>query len=239
MGPLVAPGLGPPSALALAAATPADARGWLAVGAAYLLGAVPFGLLLARAVKGVDLRTVGSGNIGATNVGRALGRGWAVVAFALDFLKGWVPALLLARLAAPEGEAELLGVWCGAAAVVGHCFPVWLGFRGGKGVATGCGAMVALDPVVFVVGGLAWLGALAAFRFVSLASIAMGLAFPIAAWARGDARPVVAGAALLTLLILVRHRSNMARLAAGTEPRFGERRPPAAEPPGGRGESRP
>jgi len=189
----------------------------------YLLGAVPFGLLMARVIKGVDLRTVGSGNIGATNAMRVLGKPLGIVAFLLDFAKGLVPTLLLARYA-PEldGRAPLLAAsLAGVAAVLGHCFPVYLGFRGGKGVATGCGAIVGIEPLVFVAAGVVWLVFLLAFRYVSLASIAMGAAFPLAALALEPAPPFVAACALLTLLVIVRHRTNIARLRAGTEPRTG------------------
>lgn len=189
----------------------------------YLLGAVPFGLLLARGLKGIDLREVGSGNIGATNTMRALGKGWGLFAFALDFGKGWLPVFLFAPLAAEAGaDPQVARLLCGAAAVLGHCFPVYLRFRGGKGVATGCGAIVAVDPLVFLIGGLVWLGALAAFRMVSVSSMAMGLAFPVAARLRHPAdRPFLLGCALLALLVLVRHRMNLSRIRAGTEPRVG------------------
>jgi glycerol-3-phosphate acyltransferase PlsY len=193
-----------------------------AVLAAYLLGAVPFGLVFARVLKGVDLRKVGSGNIGTTNAMRVIGRPLGLVVFVLDFGKGWLPAFAFPALAgtAPDARA-VVAVACGAAAVVGHCFPVYLRFKGGKGVATGFGAVVALDPWLFVIAGLAWVATLVAFRYVGLASILMGFAFPVGAYLRSGAeRPeVVLGAGLLTLLILVRHRSNIRRMIAGEEPR--------------------
>lgn len=208
--------------------------GWLVVAAGYLLGSVPFGLLLGL-LKGVDVRKFGSGNIGATNVGRTIGRPWAVLAFFLDFAKGAVPAGILAPLVAePGSETTTLAVLAGAAAVVGHCYPVYLGFKGGKGVATGCGVLAGIDPLVLVIGGLAWLATLLASRFVGLASLAMGAAFPIAAWFRRDSggygNEVVFGGLALFLLILLRHRANITRLLAGTEPRFGQ---PAAPLPEG------
>jgi len=197
---------------------------WTAPGAAaflasYLLGAVPFGLLIARA-KGVDLRRVGSGNIGATNTSRALGRGWGFLAFGLDFGKGWVPVGAFAVWAAPDDP--ILAVACGLAAVLGHCFPVYLRFRGGKGVATACGAMAALDPLVCALGGLVWVVALYGVRFVGVASMAMGATYPIAAYALHPERPAVyLGAVLFAVLIVLRHHSNIARILAGTEPRAG------------------
>ena len=206
---------------------------WGVVLASYLIGCVPFGWLLAKSLKGVDLRTVGSGNVGATNAMRVLGRPLGILVFFLDAAKGALAILWLVPLVARTEAEALVGVMAGTAAVLGHCYSIFLGFGGGKGVATGCGALATFDPWIFAIGGLVWLAVLAATRWVALASIAMGLAFPIAAWWRlGDHAPVVAmGAALLALLILVRHRSNMARMLAGTEPRVFQKRP---EPGGGR-----
>jgi len=209
-------------------AAPPGSTEILAVLLAYLLGSVPFGLVLGYLVGRVDIRTIGSGNIGATNVGRALGRPWAVVAFVGDFGKGWISTFLLAPwLASAPENASLLAVVCGGAAVGGHCWPVYLRFRGGKGVATGCGALVGIDPLLFVLGGAVWLVTLGLFRFVSLSSMAMGLSFPlIALWRTsraGYGSEVVLGAAALSILVFVRHRANMARILAGTEPRVGRR----------------
>lgn len=207
----------------------------LALLVSYLLGAVPFGLVLARVVKGVDLRTVGSGNIGATNAMRALGKPLGIVAFLLDFAKGAVPVVLCApwvgpapeSLFGPGGPPLLAAVLCGAAAVLGHCFPVYLGFKGGKGVATACGALVAIDWPVFVIAGLVWVAFAFTLRYVSLASLAMGVTFPVVAYARKpDAPAFVGGCVALAALIVVRHRANVARLFNGTEPRIGAK--PAA-----------
>ena len=195
---------------------------WGATLVSYLLGAVPFGLLMARSLKGVDLRTVGSGNIGATNAMRVLGKPLGLLAFVLDLAKGFVPVLLLAPWAAgPEDEA-LARLLCGGAAVLGHCFPVYLRFKRGKGVATGCGAIVAVEPLVFLAGGLAWLVTVATTRFVGLASIVMGCTFPAAAaWLHPADGPFIFGCGLLALLILVRHRANVGRMLRGEEPRIG------------------
>ncbi len=181
--------------------------------ASYLLGAVPFGFVLCRVLKGVDLREVGSGNIGATNAMRVLGVPLGLLAFLLDTGKGFAPAFWLGA-----GDPTWQ-VACGAAAVLGHVFPIYLGFKGGKAVATGCGATLAIDPLIFVCVGVVWLVTLLATGYVSLASIAMGVAFPVAAWALGQPPVVIAGTGGLTLLILVRHRSNMQRLLDGTETR--------------------
>ncbi len=189
--------------------------------AAYLLGAVPFGWLLAKGLRGVDLRTVGSGNIGATNAMRVLGRPLGLLAFLLDFAKGWAPVALLGA------DDPVRQVWLGAAAVCGHVWPVYLRFRGGKAVATSFGALLAIDPWICAGAGLAWLVTLALSRMVSLASILMGLAFPLVALARmGPGRygwEVPAASAVLFVLILVRHRANLGRILAGTEPRIGRR----------------
>jgi glycerol-3-phosphate acyltransferase PlsY len=194
----------------------------LALALSYLLGAVPFGFLMVRFLKGEDLRTLGSGNIGATNAMRALGRPLGIVAFLLDLAKGFAPVALIAPALTPsEGvDPSWLAVGCGAAAVVGHVFPVYLGFRGGKAVATGCGAIVAIDPWVFLVAGLAWLATLWFTRFVGLASVVMGVAFPVVAALRSRSQ-----AYGVEMVLVLRHRSNLRRMLDGTEPRIGRRSP--------------
>lgn len=209
-----------PASLALSAA---PAPVWVAVLASYLLGAVPFGLLMVRGLKGVDLRTVGSGNIGATNAMRVLGKPLGLVAFVLDLAKGFVPVLLLAPWSAGPQDQALAQLLCGAAAVLGHCFPVYLNFKGGKGVATGCGAIAAVEPLVLLAGGAAWLVTLATTRYVSLASIVMGGVFTAAAaWLRPGDGPFIFGCGLLALLILGRHRANVGRMLRSEEPRIGK-----------------
>lgn len=209
---------------------PTTAAGWGGLLVSYLVGAIPFGLVLGFLVGGLDIRKQGSGNIGATNVGRALGRPWAIAAFLLDAAKGWAPAVFLpALVGGAGGESEWgLRVLYALAAVVGHCWPVYLRFRGGKGVATLAGAVIALDPLVFLGGGALWLLALFTTRFVSLASLLMALAFPcLAAWhldGQAERDVVVTGMAVLTVLVVVRHRANIARLVAGTEPKAGRKR---------------
>jgi glycerol-3-phosphate acyltransferase PlsY len=203
----------------------------LALALSYLLGSVPFGFLMVRFLKGEDLRSIGSGNIGATNAMRALGRPLGIVAFLLDFAKGFVPVGLIAPALSAEWATghNWLAVGCGAAAVLGHVFPVFLRFRGGKGVATGCGAIVGLDPWIFLIAGLAWIATLAATRFVGLASMVMGIVFPIVAAIRAgfrDGPEVVLAAGALAALILMRHRSNLMRMIDGTEPKIGRKAPP-------------
>jgi glycerol-3-phosphate acyltransferase PlsY len=202
---------------------------WIVVALAYLVGAIPFGLLIAKRVAGIDLRSFGSGNIGTSNAVRAMGRRWGFVVFSLDFLKGFLPVLACHYLVGDHAETvPLLQVLTGTAAVLGHCFPIYLGFRGGKGVATGCGAIIAIDPRVFVCGGLVWLVTRLLTRYAGLASIMMGITFPIAVVVldhlQERRRPeLLVGSLLLTLLILVRHRSNVRRMLQGTEPHIGEK----------------
>ena len=197
---------------------------WLALLGSYLLGAVPFGFVLARSLRGVDLREVGSGNIGATNAMRVLGKGWGAVAFLLDLAKGFVPVQVFAQLAlSQELGSTWIAVLCGAAAVCGHVWPVYLGFKGGKAVATGMGAIIAIDPVVALGAALAWVVVHKLTGYVSLASLAMGVGFPSFALMRALQGAVgaelILGTSALAALILVRHRSNIARLLAGTEVR--------------------
>lgn len=215
---------------------------WVGVAVSYLMGAIPFGLVIAR-LRGVDLRKVGSGNIGATNAMRGLGKPLGLFVFLLDSGKGLFAAALLASWFATGADGRLGGdpsllfrTLCGGAAVIGHCFPIYLGFKGGKGVATACGTLLALDPWIFVVGGLVWIAMLLAFRYVGLASIAMGVSFPITAAVRTwDLGPeVTVGCVALCALILVRHRSNWKNVLAGVEPKvFG---PKAAADTVGAGE---
>lgn len=215
--------------------------GWLvAIGLAYLSGSVPYGLLIGKA-HGIDLRTLGSGNIGATNCGREVGAGWGKLCFLCDFLKGFLPVIVAGAWAGLLGLAsittEQAGWWMGtaAAAVCGHVFPVWLKFRGGKGVATAFGALVGVWPVLTltaVAGVMTWLVVTAATRFVSLGSVASTL---VMAWyaavigacfgvdlERGW--PMAAGVGALALLVLMRHRGNLSRVLAGEEDRVGERK---------------
>ncbi len=158
----------------------------LAVLAAYLAGSIPFGYLVTYWVKGIDIRTVGSGNLGATNVGRTLGFRYFVLVFLLDMLKGFLPTLgfpwLVSRLTG-SGPADL-PVLVALAAILGHTFPVYLKFRGGKGVATSLGAVLALDPISCAVSVVVFGGLLAVTRYVSLASLSGGLAFVAAHFAR-------------------------------------------------------
>lgn len=203
---------------------------------AYLLGAIPFGLLVAR-WKGVDIRKAGSGNIGATNVFRTVGRGPGILTFLLDAIKGLVPALLFPAAAAGLTNLQFgqgLGLSCGALAIVGHTWPAYLGFRGGKGVATGLGVVTGLAPASAGCGVAAWLLVFLALRYVSVASIAAALVVPLSAWYfyLGQGALLPALLSLLGLLIVWRHRENIRRLREGRENRFSfnKKRPQPAAP---------
>ena len=182
----------------------------------YLLGSVPFGLVLTKFAGVGDIRAVGSGNIGATNVLRTGRKGLALATLILDGAKGAAAVLIVMALA--EREAAL---FAGFFAVLGHNFPVWLGFKGGKGVATSLGALIAVAWPVGIGACLTWLAVATLFRFSSLAALAaLGLA-PVYAYGLGD-KPAAALALGLGVLAIVRHRANIRRLLNGEEPRIGK-----------------
>ena len=183
----------------------------------YLLGSIPFGLLLTRFAGAGDLRQVGSGNIGATNVLRTGRRGLAAATLLLDLIKGLV-AVLLAEWLAPS-----LGVLAAAGAFLGHCYPVWLRFRGGKGVATLMGVVLALHWPAGLVYAAVWLGLLALIRISSVAGIAAAVSAPVAA-AFMNRFDLVLLLLALALIVLWKHGDNIERLLAGTEPRIGSKR---------------
>jgi glycerol-3-phosphate acyltransferase PlsY len=190
---------------------------------AYLLGSIPFGYLLVRAFRKQDIRTTGSGNIGATNVLRSGAKGLGIATLLLDLGKGFA-AVLIARAVAP-GDYDL-AVAAGVAAVVGHVFPVWLRFRGGKGVATALGVFLALTwPSALCILGV-FLVVVVITRFVSLASITAAASLPLFAFYFVPNRSpmVIAGFLFLTVLIIAKHHQNIRRLLAGTESRFGSRK---------------
>jgi glycerol-3-phosphate acyltransferase PlsY len=201
----------------------------LAIIAAYLLGSIPFGLLIAKA-HGKDLRSIGSGNIGATNVSRALGRKWAYFCFVLDVLKGLIPMLVTMLIAEPDSVLTLwLWLAVGCAAILGHIFPVYVKFKGGKGVATSFGVALGLWPYFTVCAlffAVTWVVVVLIWRYVSLASIAASVTFPlvlIAAiiltpdWELGSLWPVLITSVAIPVMVIVRHRENIKRLRAGTE----------------------
>ncbi len=180
----------------------------------YLLGSIPFGLLLTRAAGLGDVRAIGSGNIGATNVLRTGNKGLAAATLILDMLKGTV-AVLVAAFYGPE-----LGLWAGFGAFIGHLFPMWLGFKGGKGVATYLGVLIGLAWQVALIFAAVWLLIAVVFRYSSLAALTAAVAVPIALWFY--ASPQVAGLfAVMSVLVFIKHRANISRLLAGTEGRIG------------------
>jgi glycerol-3-phosphate acyltransferase PlsY len=187
----------------------------------YLLGSIPFGYLLVRLFKGEDVRVSGSGNIGATNVARkspALG----AATLLLDAAKG-LAAVVLARALFTGPHQPLVMTTAAFFAVLGHLFPVWLKFHGGKGVATSLGAFILLTPKSIVCMVVLFLVVAVAFRYVSLGSVAVAAAFPLLAWAfreYKDSRQLIL-IALVSLLVIWKHRQNIGRLANGTEPKFG------------------
>jgi acyl phosphate:glycerol-3-phosphate acyltransferase len=184
----------------------------------YFAGSVPFAFLLARRA-GIDVRLAGSGNVGATNVLRTTGAWRGMTVMALDVAKG-AAAVAVVHLAA--GGASLAAL-TGAAAVVGHIYPVWLRFHGGKGVAVAAGVFSVLSPLATGIAASMFLVTVWATRYVSLGSMAATVALPPAAWWAGAPRAVVAAAAATAVLILFRHRSNLRRLRSGTERRMGVR----------------
>jgi glycerol-3-phosphate acyltransferase PlsY len=192
------------------------------------MGSVPFGLLIAKA-RGVDLRSSGSGNIGATNVFRCVGKGWGVLALVLDALKGFVPAFFFPALMQAnfcelcEPVPSWLGVACGLAAVAGHNWPVWLGFKGGKGVATSAGMALGVAPGAVGIGIAAFALVVVTTRWVSLASMLGCAAATAAGWwlyAGGNRAWLVWVLGAMTVLVVWRHRANIGRLLKGTEPKI-------------------
>jgi glycerol-3-phosphate acyltransferase PlsY len=185
----------------------------------YVVGSLPIGYLLAQWQKGVDLRHTGSGNVGAANVYRTAGLGLALLVVLVDIAKGASSVLIASRLSAGIAEP----VAAGLAAVIGHVYPVWLRFRGGKGVATACGVFMLLAPAATLAAAATFVTTVAITRYVSLGSVVATAALPAMAWTLGATVPVVVGAVIAASLIIGRHRSNLARLHEGTERRLGQR----------------
>ena len=202
------------------------------IAAAFLCGSVPFGYWAGK-LKGLDIRQHGSGNIGATNVIRVCGKGIGIPVFILDMIKGLVPVLLPSwMLAGTEITGSLLSaaaVVCGLAAILGHMFTPWLGFKGGKGVATAAGVLLGIAPIAMLVALGAWLLFFFTSRYVSLASMAAAIAVPVTmavqmATAKSWDGVLLGFGILLAILVVVRHRTNIQRLMAGTESRVGKKK---------------
>jgi glycerol-3-phosphate acyltransferase PlsY len=182
----------------------------VAIAGSYLAGSIPFGLFIARLKTGQDVRAIGSGNIGATNVARAAGRTAAASTLLFDALKGFLPAFLASK------SADSWGAACGVAAVVGHCFPVWLRFRGGKGVATGLGVTLALAPLAALAALGVWAIVYGVGRIVSVGSLAGSAAALLLAYATAG-RPAFLAVAAVVGIVAVRHRDNVRRLLSHEE----------------------
>lgn len=193
----------------------------------YILGSIPFGFLVAKCA-GVDIRAAGSGNIGATNVVRTLGKAYGYPVFLLDFLKGFGAvkiAILIASRSTLAIPIELAGIVAGICSVIGHSYPVWLRFKGGKGVATSAGVVFGLMPLVALIAGVIWILVFLIGRYVSLASIIAAIALPISCavllWFGHLRAPVLLYfSILLALVVVARHRTNISRLRSGRELRF-------------------
>ncbi|MDE1916211.1 MAG: glycerol-3-phosphate 1-O-acyltransferase PlsY [Sphingomonadales bacterium] len=195
---------------------------WGALGLGYLLGAIPFGLILTRVMGAGDLRQIGSGNIGATNVLRTGRKGLAAATLLLDMGKGVVAVVLARALWGDNGLWSAAPLMAAAGAMVGHCFPVWLGFRGGKGVATMLGVALGLAWPVGLASALVWALAARLTKISSVGGMSAAIAAPVAALALGHGAMVPVLAAL-ALLVVACHHQNIARLIAGTEPRVGRK----------------
>jgi glycerol-3-phosphate acyltransferase PlsY len=188
----------------------------IAVIVAYLIGSIPFGYLIVRGKIGADIRETGSGGTGATNVSRRAGKVAGVVTLLLDALKGSAAVLVAAKLTHSDW-------WIAAAAIavlVGHIFPVWLGFRGGKGVATGAGVFLVLAPMALLCAGVLFLAIVVATRYVSLGSMIAAAMIPVFTWLQSDSHPLLVAAVVGALLIVFAHRGNIGRLVQGTESRI-------------------
>ncbi len=193
-----------------------DAMSAVLVGAAYVSGSIPFGYLIGKR-RGVDVRNVGSGNIGATNVARSLGKKTGVLVLLLDALKGALPTFVASTLF-HRGQLSVSFLAAVAlATIIGHCYPIWLRFKGGKGVATSLGVFLVIDPAMAGIGVVIFAALYAAFRMASIGSVAAAVAFPLLLWI-ADRDPAlvqlgIAGA----VIIVVKHRSNLLRILQGQE----------------------
>lgn len=197
---------------------------------AYLLGSIPTGFLVAKA-KGIDIRTVGSGNIGATNVFRALGTPAGIAVLLADALKGWVAVVPVSRLVShwlwPDAsvqEREWLAICAGIAAILGHNYTCWLHFKGGKGIATSAGVLLALVPLSLAIILTVWILVFAFSRYVSLASISASFTLPFAAWFTKESKSMILVTAGMAALAIYKHKGNIQRLLKGTESRIGSKK---------------
>jgi acyl phosphate:glycerol-3-phosphate acyltransferase len=195
--------------------------------AAYLLGSIPFGYLIVRAKEGADVRETGSGGTGATNVTRRAGKKAGIITLLLDAAKGFAAVLLARYLLGAGFEVNWWVAVAAVLAVIGHCFPLWLGFRGGKGVATGVGVFLGLSPAAVALALVVFILVVGLTRYVSLGSITATVVFPLCVWLlslylkpQGALAPVLSASIAGGAIIILMHRANIARLLAGTESKF-------------------
>ncbi len=188
--------------------------------AAFICGSFPTAFIVAKYLKGIDIRQHGSGNVGATNVFRVLGRGPGSFVFVIDFLKGFIPVLIFSRSA--ENTASHMPLLIGALAILGHIFTPFLKFKGGKGVATGSGVLAASHPLLFVMAFVAWVICFVATKIVSISSIVAVIILSAAAWVLYPADSATYVLTALSLFVLWTHRSNVARLVRGEEKKIGK-----------------
>lgn len=185
----------------------------------YAIGSLPLGFLVASRARGIDLRRVGSGNVGAANAYRTAGLALALLVVCVDVAKGATGVMLATALAPGASSAVMAGI----GAVVGHMYPVWLRFRGGKGVATACGVFWTLAPVATALAAGIFVAVVWITRYVSLGSVVAAASLPPLAWMTSEPVPIVAGSGLAAVLIIQRHQGNLVRLQQGTERRLGQR----------------
>ncbi len=193
--------------------------------AAYLVGSIPTGYWLVRARKGIDIRQVGSGNIGASNVGRLLGKRWGIGVLIIDILKGTLAVALGERLFYPGSgllSVDTYGILCGVSAVCGHNWTVFLGFKGGKGVATSAGVLLGLTPLLLLASAVIWGIAAKISGYISAASLAAAVGFCASTFILKSSLEMKIFGVVLALLVIVKHRTNIQRLIAGTEPKIGQ-----------------
>lgn len=202
----------------------------LALTIAYLLGSIPVGYLLVKTFRGDDIRTSGSGNIGATNVARSGAKGLGIATLLLDALKGFLAVLIAQHLAHAHAhsfpDAYRVAAAAGLVAVIGHVFPIWLGFRGGKGVATALGVFLALAPLAALLALFIFIVVFAFTKYVSLASVIGALLLPVFAIASSNKHSLCVDLCYIAIavLVIVKHHSNIKRLMSGTENRFGTKK---------------
>jgi len=183
---------------------------------AYLIGSIPFGYLIVRQKIGADIRQTGSGGTGATNVSRRAGKAAGVLTLLLDAAKGCIAVLIAKTVSGDDWVSAAAAI----AALVGHIFPVWLGFRGGKGVATGVGIFLVLAPIALLCAGVVFVAIVVFTRFVSLGSLTAAVLIPVLVWLQSDSQPLLVAAVAGAALIVFAHRGNIQRLASGTESRI-------------------